>query len=92
MRIDGVVELGPFCPVERPGEPCPTPPGAFTGAEATAVSGDDEVRAPLTPAGTFQLAVPQGRWRVTSTAGMSCDELVVETSSRVTLTCDTGIR
>jgi hypothetical protein len=27
--IEGIVNIGPFCPVERPGEPCPIPSGAY---------------------------------------------------------------
>src|SRR5437868_2333577 len=29
-RLAGVVTIGPNCPVEREGQPCPTPPSAYT--------------------------------------------------------------
>ncbi|HYS52446.1 MAG TPA: hypothetical protein VER58_01615 [Thermoanaerobaculia bacterium] len=28
-RLSGVVKIGPNCPVEQAGNPCPTPPGAY---------------------------------------------------------------
>jgi hypothetical protein len=28
-RLSGTVTIGPICPVEQPGSPCPTPPSAF---------------------------------------------------------------
>jgi hypothetical protein len=29
-RLAGIVKIGPNCPVEQPGNPCPTPPSAYT--------------------------------------------------------------
>jgi len=29
-RLAGVVTIGPNCPVQREGQPCPTPPSAYT--------------------------------------------------------------
>ncbi|HMC22609.1 MAG TPA: hypothetical protein VKL19_12225 [Thermoanaerobaculia bacterium] len=29
-RLSGIVKIGPNCPVEQPGNPCPTPPSAYT--------------------------------------------------------------
>src|SRR5919198_1960139 len=28
-RLSGIVKIGPNCPVEQPGNPCPTPAGAY---------------------------------------------------------------
>jgi hypothetical protein len=28
-RLSGLVKIGPICPVEREGNPCPTPPSAY---------------------------------------------------------------
>ena len=28
-RLSGLVKIGPNCPVEKPGNPCPTPPSAY---------------------------------------------------------------
>jgi hypothetical protein len=29
-RLAGTVKIGPFCPVEQEGNPCPTPPSAYS--------------------------------------------------------------
>ena len=29
-RLAGLVTIGPNCPVQQPGQPCPTPPSAYT--------------------------------------------------------------
>lgn len=29
-RLAGIVTIGPNCPVEQPGSPCPTPPSAYS--------------------------------------------------------------
>jgi hypothetical protein len=29
-RLSGIVTIGPNCPVEQPGMPCPTPPSAYS--------------------------------------------------------------
>ena len=29
-RLAGTVKIGPFCPVEQQGNPCPTPPSAYS--------------------------------------------------------------
>ena len=29
-RLAGIVKIGPFCPVEQQGNPCPTPPSAYS--------------------------------------------------------------
>ena len=29
-RLAGTVKIGPNCPVEQPGNPCPTPPSAYS--------------------------------------------------------------
>jgi hypothetical protein len=92
ITVIGVVTLGPFCPVQRPGVTCPVPPGAFDGAEAWARDGGTEVRAPLSPTGRFTLALGAGTWQVTATAGMSCGTATVTRSGPVSIECDTGIR
>ena len=92
MLIDGRVDLGPLCPVERADSPCPVPPGAFDGVEAVATSGADEVRSPVTGDGSFTLALTEGTWEVTATAGRSCAPVKVSAPGRVVITCDTGIR
>ena len=90
--VDGKVTLGPFCPVERPGSPCPVPPGAFDRAEAWARDGDAEVRANVLPDGSFALQLAAGKWQVSADAGMSCTTVTVTRSQQVAIECDTGIR
>jgi hypothetical protein len=92
IHVDGRVTLGPLCPVEREGSPCATPPGAFDGGEAVATASSGEVRAPLRADGTFVLDLPQGRWQVSATVGMSCSQVAVSGSGPVVIVCDTGIR
>jgi hypothetical protein len=92
IGVDGTVRLGPACPVEREGTPCPLPPGAYDGAEAVARNGEDEVRAGVSPTGHFVLSLPSGTWDVTATAGMSCSTVTVTRTSAITIDCDTGIR
>ncbi|HUJ14966.1 MAG TPA: hypothetical protein VL284_14365 [Thermoanaerobaculia bacterium] len=29
-RLAGIVTIGPNCPVDQPGQPCPTPPSAYS--------------------------------------------------------------
>ena len=87
MSVHGRVDLGPLCPVERAGSPCAVPPGAFDGAEAVATSGAAEVRSPVADDGSFTLALTEGTWEVTSTAGMSCAPIAVSAPGTVVITC-----
>lgn len=92
MAVDGRIDLGPMCPVEREGSPCPVPPEAFAGVEAVARQGEAEERAPVGADGTFTLSLAEGTWEVTATAGMSCAPVTVQAAGSVVITCDTGIR
>jgi hypothetical protein len=92
MVVDGRIDLGPLCPVERVGSPCAAPPGAFEGVEAVATSGQDEVRSAVAGDGSFVLTLTAGSWDVTATAGMSCATVSVSSPGTAVITCDTGIR
>jgi hypothetical protein len=92
MVVDGRVDLGPLCPVERVDSPCPVPPEAFTGVEVVATSGAQEVRADVRGDGRFTIALTPGTWDLTSTAGMSCTAVTVSAPGPVVIACDTGIR
>jgi hypothetical protein len=92
MAVDGRIDLGPMCPVEREGSACPVPPEAFAGAEVVARQGEAEERAPVGADGTFTLSLAEGTWEVTATAGMSCAPVTVQAAGSVVITCDTGIR
>lgn len=92
--VRGRVDLGPTCPVERPGQTC-----ELVGAPATvtAVSGTRR-RSAASGADGFALRLPRGVWRLTADAGMSCASERVDlrrgTSppGTVVIACDTGIR
>jgi hypothetical protein len=92
LTVDGRIDLGPACPVERAGSPCPVPPGAFAGVEAIARSDGRVVRVPVQGDGSFRLSLDAGEWEVTATAGMSCATVTVTASGPAAVTCDTGIR
>jgi hypothetical protein len=93
VRVSGRVDLGPTCPVERPGDVC-----TITGAPATvtATSGS-RTRTTASGAQGFAMRLPRGVWQLTADAGMHCP--VVEVDIRrgaapgpVVIACDTGIR
>lgn len=92
ITVVGMVTLGPFCPVEQVGTPCPIAPGAFADAEVSARQADVEIRTPISPSGDFTLELSAGTWQVTANAGMSCATLTVSHSGPVSIDCDTGIR
>lgn len=92
MVVEGRVDLGPLCPVERADSPCAVPPGAFDGVEAVATSEAEQIRAPVAADGRFTLTLPEGPWEVTATAGMTCTPVTVSAPEAVVITCDTGIR
>lgn len=101
--VVGAVRLGPQCPVEVEGEPCPDVmavgvkvliaeqlPGELYGA------GDPVAETTTDTKGRFRVAVPPGSCVVTAEAAMSCEFMdVVVTAGAFTdidVPCDTGIR
>lgn len=92
VSVTGRVDLGPTCPVQRPGESC-----EIVGAPATvtATSGT-RIRRAQAGANGFVLRLSRGVWAVTADAGMHCPTVRVDTRTRpvpwVLLSCDTGIR
>ena len=101
--VAGVVRLGPQCPVEVEGRPCPdVPPVGVKVLIAEQLPGElygagDPVAETTTDAkGRFRVAVPPGAYVVTAEAGMSCEFMdAVVTAGAVTdidVPCDTGIR
>lgn len=96
--IEGVVLLGPTCPVETPESPCPHRP---IEAELTVIGdgSDNVVRLGSSgPDGRFRVSVGPGDYTLSATASgaMSCDpqDVTVEGGrfTEVTVQCDTGIR
>ena len=63
--IKGKVTVGPICPVERPGVPCPVPPEAYTSREVIlyAANGITVVkRMHFATDGTYHFEVPAGEY------------------------------
>ena len=102
-EIRGEVHLGPQCPVETVGVPCPDGPAA--GAMVTvsrqlpgdSYAGGEVVARTMTDVdGGYRIAVEPGEYVVTADAGLSCEVMDVrvsaETYSNVDIPCDTGIR
>lgn len=90
ITIDVRVDLGPSCPVQQVGVPCPVLP--LTGFDVVATSGSDTVRRALPADGQVTLSLAAGEWSITATAGMSCDTVTVSADGSVDVHCDTGIR
>jgi hypothetical protein len=95
--VRGVVRVGPMCPVEVAGSPCP--PGPWSGT-VRATSSDGEVHEVTTDdAGSFSLPLPPGDYVVVavtdppSPTGIPL-EVTVSDGSYVTadLQVDSGIR
>jgi len=90
--VTGTVRLGPFCPVEKVGTPCPASSRAFDNTQVSARNGATDVSVPVSPTGNFDLLLDDGTWLVTANAGMSCTTVTVSRSGPVSIDCDTGIR
>ena len=101
--IVGRVHLGPQCPVERSGHPCPDKPGegaAVTvtkeGSEDLGASAPVVARTTTDPDGDFRVRLTPGTYVVTADAGMSCEPVTTRVTSgadsKVDIECDTGIR
>jgi hypothetical protein len=90
IAVEVTVTLGPGCPVERAGVPCPSVP--LTGSELVATSNEQTVRRDLPDDGRIRLDLDDATWQITATAGMSCETVTVSASGPVVVACDTGIR
>lgn len=101
--VAGRVHLGPQCPVETEGEPCPDEPAA--GSKVTVArqlpgeayaAGEVVARTTTDADGNFRVAVAPGEYVVTAEAGMSCELMDVRVAAgayaTVDVPCDTGIR
>ena len=101
--VVGRVALGPQCPVEVEGQPCPDQPASGVQVTVAGPSSTDPLSLGATVAtgttgddGRFRIEVPPGSYVVTAAAGMSCDVIAVTVGEgaevTVDVTCDTGIR
>lgn len=93
VTIRGRVDLGPTCPVERPGQTCTTI-GAAANVTATSAG---RTRTARSGVDGFALRLSRAVWRITADAGMTCATVRVDARAGATLTpvvisCDTGIR
>ena len=63
--IQGKVTVGPICPVEQEGVPCPVPPEAYTSREVILYAKDGVTvvkRMYFLPNGTYRFQVPAGTY------------------------------
>ncbi len=101
--IKGKVTVGPICPVERVGVPCPVPPEAYTSREVILYAADGVTiikRMHFLPDGTYSFQVPAGTYIIDIPrpgVGGSKDlpKTVIVTAGQtvqVDFSIDTGIR
>ena len=101
--VEGVVQLGPQCPVEVEGQPCDDKPAAAVEVTVSKqvpgemYGGGEPVAHTTTDAlGRFRVAVKPGAYVVTAEAGMFCEfmdtRVVAGEYVTVDVPCDTGIR
>jgi hypothetical protein len=95
--VDGRVTVGPTCPVQREGSPCP--PGAWSGTVRATSSNGDVHDTTTGPDGSYELELPPGTYAVTPVVegpgpptAQSQTETVGTTMQRLDLQLDSGIR
>jgi hypothetical protein len=99
VRVFGIVQAGPTCPVERKGHPCsPRPLGAVR-IEARTTSGEVVVTARTRSNGSYVLAVTPGIYVLaveTKNTFPRCPQKRINVRPRspnkADINCDTGIR
>ena len=93
FAVSGSVSLGPSCPVEVQGSPCPSQVGIGGRLLAEPVDGSSGALSFPLDGGSFSVDLPPGRWLLSSDLGMSCTPVEVShAASGVVVSCDTGIR
>lgn len=101
--VQGLVHLGPQCPVEIQGQPCDDQPAADVVVTVhEQVPGESYTTGPEVARGTtdadghFRIAVAPGEYVVTAQAGMYCEIMDARVTDsawvEVDVPCDTGIR
>lgn len=99
--IAGHVTIGPFCPVERPDQPCPTPTEAYTSRDVVIYASDgvtENKRVPLDTQGNYRIALTSGNYYAQiQPAGIGSGEKKPFTvkpleTTTVDFDIDTGIR
>jgi hypothetical protein len=102
-RLTGLVKIGPNCPVERAGQPCPPPPGAFA-ARKIVVYDEQHGRLLFTvdidEQGNYAIDLVAGRYVVDfkgSKLDRSSDvpklvEILPNATTTLNISIDTGLR
>jgi len=65
--LTGAVAIGPICPVEQEGVPCPVPPETYAGVRVlvqSAATGRVVERVALDGEGRYRVVLPSGTYRV----------------------------
>ena len=95
--VDGRVTIGPTCPVQREGSPCP--PGVWSGTVRATSSDGDAHDTTTGPDGSYQLKLPPGTYTVTPVidgpgppTAQPQTVTVGTTMQRLDLQLDSGIR
>ena len=63
--LEGNVSIGPICPVERPGVPCPITPEVYTSREVVVYELNEKTlvaRTSLDARGHYRLSLPAGEY------------------------------
>ncbi len=99
--LAGHISIGPFCPVEQVGHPCPVPPEAYTSREVVVYKNDQltvQTRVHLDAQGNYKIALAPGNYFVQIVpAGIGAGEkkpasIVPNETTTIDFDIDTGIR
>lgn len=99
--VSGHITIGPFCPVERPGQPCPVPPSAYSSRQVVAYQADGTTiveKGIIDSTGNYKIALTSGTYYIQiQPAGIGAGEkkqVAVEDKKTtvVDFNIDTGIR
>jgi hypothetical protein len=99
--VEGHITIGPFCPVERPGVPCPVPPEAYTSRSVVIFASDgytEVKRFALDTNGNYKIVLAPGEYYAQiQPAGIGPGEkkffsVVSSETITVDFNIDTGIR
>jgi len=101
--LAGLVAIGPICPVEQEGVPCPVPPEVYASVDVIVreADGDLAARVDLDDEGRFRVDLPVGRYQVTLDHELGIDrgfsptheiEIRPGQTTRLDFDIDTGIR
>ena len=101
--LAGFVAIGPICPVEQEGVPCPVPPELYEGVDVIVreTDGDLAARVDLDDEGRYGVDLPAGRYRVNLDHELGIDrgfspthevELRSGQTTELDFDIDTGIR